>query len=82
MHPLTNDLSNLSEEELQKKFSELQKKIGQAYRFGPQGIIPQLQMILEDYQRELQERSRKEMEKMMEKAKSSGKDFGNIIDIN
>ncbi len=77
MHPLAPKLSELSMEELTKKYNELTGKLNQAYRFGPYGIIPQMQMLLEDYQQELQERNKKQLEEM-EKA---SKNFKNIIDI-
>ena len=53
MHPLGPDLTGLSDDELHTKYSELQKRFGQAYRFGPQSIIPQLQMLMQDYQKNL-----------------------------
>ena len=50
MHPLGQDLSKFSDEELYKKQNELGKRFAQAYKFGPQGIIPQLQILIQDYQ--------------------------------
>lgn len=81
MHPLSTDLSKLSDDDLQKKFGELQKKFNQAYRFGPISIIPQLQMFMEDYQTEIQRRNQKAYTEMMEKAEASGKGRSGIIDI-
>jgi hypothetical protein len=77
MHPLSPDLSGLSDADLHKKHGELVSKLTQAYRIGPYGIINQLQMILEDYQSEIQRRNAKVMEDMAKK----GKDMGGIIDI-
>lgn len=77
MHPLSPDLSGLTDAELHKKHGELVLKLGQAHRIGPFGIIGQLQMILEDYQSEIQRRNAKIMEDMAKK----GKDMGGIIDI-
>lgn len=77
MHPLAPKLSELSMEELTKKYNELNSKLNQAYRTGPFGIIPQMQMLLEDYQLELQERHRKQLEEM----EKNSKNFKNIIDI-
>ena len=54
MHPLAPDLSPLSEDELHKKFNELQGRFTQAYRYGPTSVIPQLQMLIADYQEEMQ----------------------------
>jgi len=77
MHPLVPDLSNLSTEELHKKYNELTQKLNQAYKFGPSGIIPQMQMILENYRYEMDVRNRKIIEEM--EAKSDK--FKGIIDI-
>ena len=67
MHPLVPDLSNLSTEELHKKYNELMSKLNQAYKFGPAGAIPQMQMILENYRYEMDARNRKVMEEMESK---------------
>ena len=77
MHPLVSDLSDLSNEELQKKYDDLIKKYNQAFRFGPTSVIPQMQMILENYQAELNNRHRKTLEDMEKK----GDKFKGIIDI-
>ena len=77
MHPLVSDLSGLSTEELHKKYNELMQKYNQAYRFGPVSIIPQMQMILENYKYEMDVRNRKIMEEMEEKSDK----FKGIIDI-
>ena len=77
MHPLVSDLSGLSNEELHKKYNELMSKYNQAFRFGPTSVIPQMQMILENYKFEMDTRNRKLMEEM--EAKSDK--FKGIIDI-
>jgi hypothetical protein len=77
MHPLGPNLTGLSDAELQKKYSELQKRMGQAWRFGPQSIIPQLQMIMEDYQAEISLR----MQKQMAELDKNSKNPKGIIDI-
>jgi hypothetical protein len=76
-HPLAPRLSELSTEELTKKYNELVSKMNQAYRMGPYGIIPQMQMLLEDYQLEMQNRHQKQLEEM----EKNSKNFKNIIDI-
>jgi hypothetical protein len=78
MHPLGTDLSSLSDDELHKKYGELQKRFGQAYRFGPQSIIPQIQMLMQDYQYEIGIRNQKQMEEL---SKNTGKGPKGIIDI-
>lgn len=77
MHPLVSDLSSLSNEELQKKYTELTNKMNQAYRFGPTSVIPQMQMIMEHYRSELDRRHRKTLEDMEQKSDK----FKGIIDI-
>jgi len=81
MHPLAPDLSQLSEDELHKKFNDLQGRFNQAYRFGPASVIPQLQMLMADYQEEIARRQAKMMQNMEERANRDGKGFKNIIDI-
>jgi len=77
MHPLIPDLSNLSTEELHKKYNELNQKLNQAYRFGPTSAIPQMQMIIENYRYEMDVRNRKLMEEM----EAKNNNFKGIIDI-
>lgn len=77
MHPLVSDLSTLSNEELHKKYNELMQKYNQAYRFGPTSVLPQMQMILENYRFEMDARNRKIMEELAEKSDK----FKGIIDI-
>ena len=77
MHPLSPDLSQLSDADLHKKQGELVQRLGQAYRIGPFSIIGQLQMVLEDYNSEIQRRNQKIMDDMMKK----GKGMDGIIDI-
>lgn len=77
MHPLGPDLTGLSDDELHTKYSELQKRFGQAYRFGPQSIIPQLQMLMQDYQSEISLRNQKQLEELNKNSKGPK----GIIDI-
>ena len=77
-HPLLNNLTELSTDELYTKFAELNKKISSAYRLGMGDAIQQLNMIREDYQFEINRRSQKELEDLLAK----NPDFKNSIDIN
>jgi hypothetical protein len=81
MHPLAPSLHELSMDELTTKYSELQKRMNQAYRFGPQSIVPQIQMMMEHYQTEISERNRRQLEEMNKKADDTGKGYKGIIDI-
>jgi hypothetical protein len=76
-HPLAPNLSELSMEDLTKQYNELTGKLNQAYRIGPYGVIPQMQMLLEDYQLELQNRHRKQLEEL----EKNSKNMKGIIDI-
>ena len=80
-HPLAPNLSELSSEELFQKYTELQKRYNQAYRFGPTSIMPQLQMMMEHYQVEMSERNRKQIEELAQRQQQNGKGYKGIIDI-
>ena len=77
MHPLTPDLSSLSDAELTKKHNELTTKLTQAYRFGNGQLLYQLQMVLEDYTMEIGRRQKK----LMDELTKTNKEFKGIIDI-
>ena len=78
MHPLAPDLSDLSDDELQKKYNELNNRINTAYRMGNGDLVMQVQLLMQDYQMEIGARQRKMMEDLQKRA---GKDFDDIIDI-
>jgi hypothetical protein len=77
MHPLTPDLSKLNLDELNNKYNDLSNRINFAYRIGNADMIYQLQMLMQDYQMEIQTRNRKALEEM----EKNSKQFKNIIDI-
>jgi len=77
MHPLVSNLEDLSNEELHKKYNELMSKMNQAYKTGPLSIIPQMQMILENYRFEMDKRNRKIIEEIEQKNDK----FKGIVDI-
>ena len=80
MHPLTQDLSKLTDEELHSKRSDLQTKLSFAYRMGHGDMVNQLQLVLGDYAMEVETRN----QKMLEQAQKSGrlgKDDGSAKDI-
>jgi hypothetical protein len=64
MHPLGINLTELTDDELHKKYGELQKRYNQAFRFGPHSIIPQIQMLMQDYQFEIQQRNQRQIEEL------------------
>lgn len=77
MHPLTPNLNKMTMEELTSKHGDLLKKITMAYRWGNADMVQQLQMLIDDYQTELNERNRRQLEEM----NKASKNFKNIIDI-
>lgn len=79
MHPLTPNLSVFKDDELNQKFADLQKRLSQCYRLGPATAIPQLQMLIQDYQAEIGRRNQKIMDEMNKKVDNAG--LKGIIDI-
>ena len=77
MHPLTSDLSKLTDDELQQKRGELQNRLIMSYRMGNADLVMQVQLLLGDYDIELQTRN----QKMMDQMSKASKNFGNIINI-
>ena len=77
MHPLSPDLSKLTDDELQQKRGELQNRLMMSYRMGNAELVTQVQLLLGDYDIELQTRN----QKMMDQMSKASKNFGNIINI-
>jgi hypothetical protein len=76
-HPLAPDLSELTDTQLHERYNELMSKMNQAYRFGPTGAIPQMQLMQAHFQEEINKRNVKQLEEIQSKTK----DFNKIIDI-
>jgi hypothetical protein len=76
-HPLSPDLSKMSLDELNQKHSDLVKRITSAYRMGSADMVAQLQMLMNDYQAEIQRRGERALDEMQKNSKQ----FKNIIDI-
>ena len=70
-HPLIASLDNLSADELLNKITELNKKLGIAYRTGNADLCNQLRMAIESYQTKYNEKTRRD----------SGTAFDDVIDI-
>lgn len=77
MHPLTPDLTALTDDELHKKVSELTTKLTQSYRFANYELAGQVHMMLDDYQAEVGRRQQKSLDELL----SKNKQFDKIIDI-
>ena len=80
MHPLAPDVSGLSLEELSTKYSDLTKRLTQSMRYGPQSLIPQIQMMMVVYHSEIGRRNDKMLADMEAKV-ASGKGYKGTIDI-
>ena len=76
-HPLTPDLSNLSLEDLTNKYNDLMRRYNMAFRWGNAQMTQQLQLLIQDYQFEMDVRHRKQLEELEKNSKT----FKNIIDI-
>ena len=76
-HPLTPKLSDLSMEDLTKKISELNSRLSMAYRWGRGDLVSQVYLLLEDYNFELSERNRKQLEELQK----NNPNFDKLIDI-
>lgn len=77
MHPLAPDLTNLTDDDLHKKRAELQNRMMFAYRMGHGDIIGQIQLLLGDYDAEIQRRN----QKMLDEMTKNNPNFKDKIDI-
>jgi hypothetical protein len=77
MHPLAPNLTGLTDEELHSKRAELQNRLNFSYRSGYGQLVGQLQMLLQDYDMEIQARN----QRMLVNLQKNNKNFGNIINI-
>jgi hypothetical protein len=80
-HPLQEEFSKLSDEDISKKIQELSKKKASATRFGrnPE-LIGQLNNALESYRGELRTRRIKSFHDNMKKARNEP-DMGELVNI-
>jgi hypothetical protein len=77
MHPLAPDLSGLSDNDLQKRMSDLMKRLVFCSQMGQTDSVMQLQMLYEDIQMEVGRRNQLEMEKLQ----AMSNNFNSVIDI-
>jgi len=77
-HPLTGNLRDFSDSDLQKKITELGKRLVFAHQTGNAQMIGQLEMLMGDYREESMRRDRERMAKMQE---NNGKDWDDLIDV-
>jgi hypothetical protein len=77
MHPLAPDLTALSDDEVHSKRAELQNRMMFAYRMGHTDMIGQIQLLIGDYEMEIQKRN----QKMLDDLQKNSKNFKDKIDI-
>jgi len=70
-HPLIGSLEDFTPDQLQEKITELNRKLGIAYRMGNSDICNQLRMAIESHQNKYQEKIRK----------NPDNEFNSVIDI-
>jgi hypothetical protein len=80
-HPLTPNLRELSDADLLKKQSELQKRIIYGHQTGNSNMISQVELMLNDYREESMRRDRERTEKANDAAENKGKNWDDLIDI-
>jgi hypothetical protein len=77
MHPLAPDLTQLKDEDLHKKLSDLTQRLTISYKQANYALAGQLHMLIDDYQNEVNRRQ----QKMLEELASKNDKFNGIIDI-
>jgi hypothetical protein len=80
MHPLTGNLQNLNDNDLNEKIKQLHQRLLWAYAASPNSVS-QIQLLLDDYAEERSRRDNVAMEKLMNQNKDKSKDWNDIIDI-
>ena len=80
-HPMQEDISKLSDEDISKRIKELSRKVGTARRFGrnPQ-LLAELQKVLLTYQDAIRQRRIEEWHKNHKKLRGEP-DMGDLINI-
>jgi hypothetical protein len=66
-HPLSPNLTNLSTDALTDKYNDLMRRYNTAWASGNYEIIRQIQLILEDYNAEMEVRRQKSLQEMEER---------------
>ena len=76
-HPLINDINDLSIDDLQKRITDLNKKLSFAMRIGNAQLVSQIRMALETFNNKYQDR----MRELSDKQNRPGSDFSDKINI-
>ena len=69
MHPLSPDLTKLTDDELYTKRAELQNRLGYAYRISNAEMVNQINLLIQDYMLESERRNKK----LLDDAQKSGR---------
>ena len=80
-NPLAKDPSSLSDDELQEKINQLQKKYLIASRSRSQSVLFQLQNSITMYSEEQRKRSNDKLREQQQQNKEDGKDLGDLINV-
>ena len=80
MHPLSPNLHEMSDADLNEKIKSLNTKLVQAYRSSP-GVVNQIRMMLDDFTEERTNRDKEQLKKLLDQSKYKGDDWDDIIDI-
>ena len=80
-HPLQEDITKLSDEDISKRIKELSRKVGTARRFGRNpDILEKLQHALGTYQDAIRQRRLEKWHKDYKKARGEP-DLGALVNI-
>ena len=80
MHPLSPNLHEMSDADLNEKIKSLNTKLVQAYRSSP-GVVNQIRMMLDDFIEERTNRDKEALNKLMKQSTDKGDNWDDIIDI-
>jgi hypothetical protein len=82
MHPLSGDVSDLKDNELEEKLRELNKRLLTASRFPNQELTQQLQMLLTTYREEQVKRQRKVFDQQLKNSQQEvNSDLKELVNV-
>ena len=73
MHPLTPNLHDMNDTDLNERIKSLNTKLVQAYRSSP-GVVNQIRMMLDDFIEERTNRDKEQLKKLLDQSKDKGDD--------
>jgi hypothetical protein len=80
MHPLSPNLNDMSDTDLNDRIKSLNTKLVQAYQSSP-GVVNQIRMMLDDFTEERMRRDKEQLNKLMKQSTDKGDNWDDIIDI-